>query len=90
MGHKHPFIPALVSVGTCHTLGNYTNLLGYHWKPSKSVNPFPNKPWFLHVCNSDSFENTVGNGEIAHDKQFLHFPQCFLMVWKNFRHFHHV
>ena len=22
-------------------------------------------------------ENTVGKGEIAHYKQFLHFPQCF-------------
>ena len=26
------------------------------------------------------FENTVGNGEIAHHKQFLLFQQCFLPV----------
>ena len=26
------------------------------------------------------FENTVGNGELAHNKQFLHFPQCFLLL----------
>ena len=27
-----------------------------------------------------SFENTVGKGEIAHNEQFLLFPQCFLPV----------
>ena len=26
---------------------------------------------------SDSVENIVGKGEIAHYEQFLHFPQCF-------------
>ena len=26
-----------------------------------------------------AFENTVGKGEIARNKQFLHFPQCFLL-----------
>ena len=25
-------------------------------------------------------ENTVGKGEIAHDEQFLLFPQCFLKI----------
>ena len=29
-----------------------------------------------------SFENTVGKGEIAHNEQFLLFPQCFLSVFK--------
>ena len=43
------------------------------------VNPFPNKPWL---------ENTVGKGEIARYEQFLLFPQCFLLVWITFRHFH--
>ena len=28
-----------------------------------------------------SFENTVGKGEIAHNEQFLLFPQCFLPIW---------
>ena len=27
-----------------------------------------------------AFENTVGKGEIAHNEQFLLFPQCFLPV----------
>ena len=31
-----------------------------------------------------SFENTVGNGEIARNEQFLLFPQCFLTVWITF------
>ena len=26
-----------------------------------------------------AFENTVGKGEIAHNEQFLLFPQCFLL-----------
>ena len=29
-----------------------------------------------------SFGNTVGKGEIACNKQFLLFPQCFLPVWR--------
>ena len=30
------------------------------------------------------FENTVGKGGIAHNEQFLLFPQCFLPVWITF------
>ena len=40
------------------------------------VNPFPNKP--LHLLAVQVFENTLGKGQIARNKQFLHFPQCFL------------
>ena len=31
-----------------------------------------------------SFENTAGNEEIAHNEQFLLFPQCFLPIWRTF------
>ena len=31
-----------------------------------------------------SFENTLGKGEIAHNEQFLLFPQCFLQVFEIF------
>ena len=31
-----------------------------------------------------SFENTVGKGEIACNKQFLFFPQCFLSIFIKF------
>ena len=37
-----------------------------------------------------SFENTGGNGEIARNKQFLLFPQCFLPILRTFWHFHQV
>ena len=37
-----------------------------------------------------SFENTVGKGEIAHNEQFLLFPQCFLPFWRFFCHFHQI
>ena len=35
-------------------------------------------------------ENTVGKGEIAHNEQFLLFPQCFLLIWKALWHFHQI
>ena len=37
-----------------------------------------------------SFENTVGKGEIAHDEQFLLFPQCFLPFWWTYYHFYQI
>ena len=44
-----------------------------------SFDPFPNKPWFLHVC-STSLLKTHGKGEIVCNEQFLLFHQCFLYV----------
>ena len=44
-----------------------------------SLNPFPNKPWFLCVCSASLlktlWENTVGKAEIALNEQFLLLPQ---------------
>ena len=37
-----------------------------------------------------SVENTVGNGELARNKQFLHFSQSFLPVLETFFHFYQV
>ena len=53
-------------------------------------NPFPNKPWFFTCLQYKSFESTVGKGEIAHNKQFLLCPQCFLPIWRTSSHFHQV
>ena len=53
------------------------------------VNPFQNKPWFLHVC-STSLLKTVGKGEIARNEQFLLFQQCFLPLWRTFFHFRQI
>ena len=37
-----------------------------------------------------SFENSVGKGEIAVNKQFLFFPQHFLPFRRTFHHFHQI
>ena len=36
------------------------------------------------------FKNTVGKGEIAHNEQFLLFPQCFPPIWRTFCYFHQI
>ena len=35
-----------------------------------------------------SFENALGEGEIARNEQFLLFPHCFLSFCRTFRHLH--
>ena len=35
----------------------------------------------FYVSAAQSFENTVGKGEIARYEQFLLFPQCFLPIF---------
>ena len=37
-----------------------------------------------------SFGNTEGKGEIAHNKQFLLFCQCFLPIWLTLFYFHQI
>ena len=39
------------------------------------------------MCLYKPFENTVEKGEIAHNKQFLLFPLCFLPSLENFLSF---
>ena len=48
--------------------------------------PFPKQALVLACLQYKSFENTVGKGEIAHNKHFLLFPQCFLSLWGIFCH----
>ena len=55
-----------------------------------NINPFPNKSWFLPVCSTSLFENTVGKGEIARNEQFLLFPLCFLPFWRTYCQFHEI
>ena len=52
--------------------------------------PFPKQALVFMCLQYKSFENTVGKGEIAHNEQFLLFPQCFLPFWRTFNHFHQV
>ena len=51
---------------------------------------FPKQALVIMCLPYKSFENTVENGEIAHDKQFLLFPQCFLHFWRTLCHFHQI
>ena len=51
--------------------------------------PFPNKPWFLHVCSTSLLKTAWVKKKLL-NKQFLFFPQCFLPVWKLFCHFHQI
>ena len=37
-----------------------------------------------------AFESTVGKREIAHNEQFLLFPQCFLPIWITFCQFRQI
>ena len=49
--------------------------------------PFPKQALVFTYLQYNSFENTVGKGEIACNK-FLLFPQCFLLVCRTSCHFH--
>ena len=39
-----------------------------------TLNPFPNKPWFLHVCSTNLLKTLWKKGEIARNEQCLLFP----------------
>ena len=51
---------------------------------------FPKQALVFTSMQYKSFENTVGKGEIAHNEQFLLFPQCFLTIWIAFCRFHQI
>ena len=65
------------------------HVIGVNISPSV-VSPFPNKPWFLSVCNTSLLKTLWGKREIACNQQFLFFPQCFLPVWRIFCNFHQI
>ena len=44
--------------------------------------PFAKQALVFMCLQYKSLENTAGKGEIARNKQFLLFPQCFLLVWR--------
>ena len=46
----------------------------------KDFQPFPKQALVFMCLQNKSVENTVGKAEIALNKQFLHFPQCFLCI----------
>ena len=61
----------------------------------QNIEQMPDKSFFKKVraftcLQFQSVENFVRKGEIAHKKQFLHFPQCFLSLWRTLCHFHKI
>ena len=53
-------------------------------------NRFPHNDPLVTPLGNKPFKNTVGKGEIAHNEQFLLFPQCFLPIWITFCHFRQI
>ena len=51
----------------------------------KTLNPFPNKPWILHVCSTSLLKKGI-----ARNEQFLLFPPCFIPVGRTFSHFNGI
>ena len=47
-------------------------------------NPFPNKPWFLHVFSTSLLKTLWEKGDIARNEQFLLFPTVFSTPKENF------
>ena len=54
------------------------------------LEPLPKQALVFTCLLYKSFENTVGNGEIARNEQFLLFPQCFPPICRTFYHFHQI
>ena len=48
------------------------------------INPSPHNSYFFMCLQYQSFENTVGKGEIARNEQFLLSPQVFSTCLDNF------
>ena len=53
------------------------------------VNPFPNKPWFLHVCSISLLKILREKEKLLVTSNFS-FCQCFLPVWRTFCHLHQI
>ena len=51
---------------------------------------FPKQALVFTYLQYKLFKNTVGKGEIAHNEQFLLFPQSFLSFRRTFCYFHQI
>ena len=79
--------PTTLSFQVEHTILLSYTYVGCRWAAGEL---FPKKSLVFTCLQYKSFENTVGKGEIASNKQFLLFLQCFLPIWKTFYHFHQI
>ena len=97
-GRKHGgkrrkcWLPAFSSFPTMFSKGFFFKVVK-SWDGVEKSLQFPKQALvfkFVQYNLYKPFENTVGKGEIAHNEQFLLFPQCFLPVWQTFCDFHQV
>ena len=58
-------------------------------KLKKKINPFPTRPWFLRVF-STSLLKTLWERRFCSLGAILLFPQCVLLFWRIFHHFHQI
>ena len=54
------------------------------------INPFPNKPWFLHVCCTSLLKTLWEKKKLLITSNFSFSPQCFLPVCRAFCHFQQI
>ena len=67
----------------CSTCKSTSPFFRWYW-------PFPKQGLVFTCLPNKSFENIVGKAEIACNKQFLLFLQCFLPIWRTFCHFYQI
>ena len=60
-----------------------------HFWDLKTLNPFPNKPWFLRVCSTSLLKTPREKEKLLIMSNFS-FSQCFLPIWRTFCHFHPI
>ena len=53
------------------------------------LTPFPNKPWFLHVCNTSLLKKMPEKEKLLVTSNFS-ISQCVLLIWGTFCHFHQI
>ena len=75
------FKPQLICCLQMLSIRTSLNFVVWHWVDTE---PFSKQALIFKCLHYNSFENTVEKGEIAHNEQFLLFPQHFLQIFKIF------
>ena len=77
------------SLDKCHT-SFFNALIETKWNKEKNACPFPNKPWFLRVCNGRLLKTLQEKKKLLVTSIFSFSPQCFLSICRTFCHFHQI
>ena len=73
-------LPAFSLCPTMLSKGFYLSVVKIRDCPVKGL-PIPKQALVFTCLQYKYFKNTVGKGEIARNKQFILFTQCFLTIW---------